>query len=36
MNNIPSWLETTIYFVMAGLCLVILKYIYELVKIIRK
>jgi hypothetical protein len=36
MNNIPYWLEIAIYFVMAGLCATILKYIYEIIKIIRK
>ena len=34
MNNIPYWLEITIYFVMAGLCATIVKYIYELYKIL--
>ena len=34
MNNIPYWLEMTIYFVMAGLCATIVKYIYELYKIL--
>ena len=35
MNNIPYWLEIVIYFVMAGLCATVFKFIFQIYKIIK-